>query len=200
MNNTWKLLQKQLENHKIDLINELTNNLVADDNLQKKSYGSCGHLNNMPGMFYINCSRKGVPCAFTGRGINDKSHYYWIPIVYKNDNCYNSYVISLVKEDLDIQTGNIHHNFSEIQIVKNHYESFEIGGAYNPAPHKEGSSYLVYHNYKYSFPSIVKSESLNKPWGYEISKIPSLDLKDENYSAHKVAEFVWELILKDLEH
>lgn len=147
MNSTWNLLKSRLEQNKKELIEELSQEFIDDDFFKKSSYGCCGRIKNLPGMFYVNCSRNGNPCVFTGRGVNDKSHYYWIPIVHKFDNLINNYIVSLVREDLDVVTGNAHHNFTEIQIVKNLYGSPEIGGAYNPSPKKDGDNYIIKHQF-----------------------------------------------------
>ena len=199
MKSTWNLLKSKLEENKKDLIKELCAELIENALLIKSPYGCCGHIKNLPGTFYINCSKSGKPYVGTGKGRNNKSHYYWIPIVYKFKSEIQNYVVSLVREDLDVTTGNTHQNFTEIQIVKNLYGSSEIGGAYNPSPKKKGNCYILEHQFLYSYPPIVTKEEIDKPWGYNIKDIPILDMKDENYSPQKVAKFVWELIKKDLE-
>lgn len=199
MYSTWNLLKSKLEQNKKEIIKELSHEFIDDEFVKKSSYGCCGRINNLPGMFYVNCSKNGNPCVHTGRGVNDKSHYYWIPIEHKFDNSINNYIVSLVREDLDVVTGNTHQDFTEIQIVKNLYGSPEIGGAYNPSPKKDGDNYTIKHQFLYSYPCIVSKEIIEKPWGYNIEEIPVLDMKDENYSPAKIAKFVWELIRKDLD-
>lgn len=205
MKSTWNLLKRKLEQNKKELIEELSSILLEDEALEKSPYGCVGRINNIPGIFYINCSRSGKPCAKTGKGVNFKSrggndltHYFWIPIVYKFNNKIENYIVSLVREDIDPTTGNTHQDFTEIQIVKNLYGSPEIGGAYNSSPKKDGDNYIIKHKFLYSYPCIVSKEKTEKPWGYDIEEIPVLDMKDENYSSEKVAKFVWELIRKDL--
>ena len=206
MNSTWNLLKSKLAQNKKELIEGLSHELIDDEFLKKNQKGCRGRIKNFPGVFYINCGKDGEPSARTGTGRNNKSkggndltHFFWISIVYKFKNTTENYMVSLLKEDLDIKTGNTHQDFTEIQIVKNLFGSPEIGGAYNPAPRKNGDCYILEHQFLYSFPSVVTKERTDKPWGYDIKDIPILDMKDPKYSPQKVAKFTWELIKADLQ-
>lgn len=184
----WEELEKCLYDNKLDLIKNLATGLNNDESLVVDINGAKGTYKDYSGMFYINCSRKGQPFDKTGHGKNDKSHYFWIPVIYKNKEDVRSYVLSLLQEELDTFSANIHQNFTKLQFLKNTNKGYEIGDQFNPTPEKHKDYYLIKYNRGCAYPSLTEKEMYNH----------KLDMGNYNYSSKEAAKLFWQFIEKDL--
>ena len=62
-----------------------------------------------------------------------KGHYIWIDVESKNYP-ENKFTLGLCREHLDVNSGNIHHDFTKLQMSRNPFLHKEKGGDVNPRP------------------------------------------------------------------
>lgn len=148
------------------------------------------------------------PCATTGIGKGDLKNYVWIPVICERtkneESCTYGYRIDFMCQDLDVGTSNFHFNlFGGLQIWRNliQEDSSEIGGSINCKPTKMEEYYIVNYGTQNAYPSCIRQDrnKKNEPWGYHFDQVPSFDMLDENFDMQECANFILELIIKDLE-
>lgn len=169
-------------------------------------HGVRGRIPGLPGTLYVNCDRNGKPNARVGRGVNGLAHYYWIPAVYRDGDAERSYVLSLCREDLDVATGNVHADFTRLQMTRLGHDGPEVGGQANPAPARIEGGWRLDYLADESFPRAARCclgatvDADERPWGYDgfEGRIPSLDMADAAYDFDAVAAFFIALIARDV--
>lgn len=181
--------------------------LIEDKDHETSKCGARGRLPGFPGAFFVNCSRAGKPCGRTGRGVNGLSHYFWIPVQYKEDGIELDYSLALFQEDIDASTGNLHVDFTKLQMSRLRCGGPEIGGGCNPRPTRIDGGFRIDYMADDSFPCAVRSGGRfrsvihdDAPWGYEdISEpVPIMEMTSEEYDPEAVACFFLALIRRDI--
>lgn len=186
--------------------------LVDDDARTTSELGSLGHLPGLPGTLYVNCYKNGKPCPdltgkySVGNGRNSLSHYFWIPAIYRDGDIELRYLLSLCREDLDVSTGNLHADFTRLQMTRLIHEGPEIGGSANVVAASIKNGWLLEYESDLSFPVASRGthgygvETDTRPWGHGgfEDKIPVLDMADPAYDPGAVAGFFIELIVRDV--
>ncbi|MBQ9002024.1 MAG: hypothetical protein IJ087_09240 [Eggerthellaceae bacterium] len=212
-------LEACLAREKVRLVTALAEQLDDDGERVAGEYGARGRMlsSGLLGTFHVNCNRKGEPSREimkefavgwgSGEGLH---HYHWIPVVYRDGVRERCYVLALCREDLDVNSGNLHVDFAQLQMTRPSYAGSEIGGQANPAPEPVEGGYLLNYRSDDSFPRAVRDYGENRqprtvldddrPWGYSgfEGQIPTLDLADPAYDPRKVAAFFMRLIMRDL--
>lgn len=205
-------MEARLAHEKARLVAALARQLEDDSERISCKYGARGRmrLDGLPGMFYVNCNREGEPWEGAGRGKGQLSHYFWIPVVYRDGERVANYVLSLWQGDIDVNTGDVHSCFGRIQFTCPLYGDPGNGGQANPKPEPIDGGYLLRYRSDESFPRAVRAcgsdqrprTVLNddRPWGYAGFEdiIPVLDLSNPAYDPWAVATFFIRLILRDL--
>ena len=97
--------------------------------------------------------------------------YRWLILdYYQNDKYIRSYCLGLCREDIDTNTGNIHQDFTKLQMSKCCFLTNER--SVNPRPYitEDKDEFYTLHYYAYNcFPTAIRSEIDNdsSPWGYD---------------------------------
>ena len=180
--------------------------LVEDDERVTMPTGARGHIPGLPGTLFVNCNRAGEPCILTGHGVNGLAHYFWIPAVYRDGDIERSYALALCREDVDVTTGNVHTDFTRLQMARLTHDGPEIGGQANPAPERIERGWCISYLADESFPRAARCcggrtvDTDDRPWGYEgfEGAIPTLDMTDPAYDPEAVAAFFLALIVHDV--
>ncbi len=187
--------------------------LLEDDGARTvSSSGASGRLRGLPGTFFVNCGRTGRPHQSVGKGASRLAHYRWIPVVYREEGLERSYVIALLREDLDVTTGNLHVDFTKLQISRLAFSGIEVGGQANPVPApmrdadgRPTGAYQLEYQAQGAFPVATSATtphvgSDRRPWGYPgfEGRIPVMDMADAAYDPVAVARFFFELAAHDI--
>lgn len=195
-----------LEIEKRRLIEAIGVQMTEGDECKTSAHGACGRIGGLPGILYVNCTRKGIPNARVGHGVNRLTHYFWIPAIYRDAGLERSYTLSLCREDLDARTGNIHTDFTQLQMTRLNNNGPEVGGQANPLPSRIEGGWRLDYLADESFPRAVRCctgatvDTDEKPWGHDgfEKKIPMLDMADPAYNPDAVAAFFLALVAHDV--
>lgn len=168
--------------------------------------GARGRIPGLPGTLLVNCGRNGEPSARVGRGVNGLAHYFWIPAVYRDGGLERSYALSLCREDIDVRTGNVHADFTRLQMTRLGNDGPEVGGQANPAPARIGGGWRLDYLADASFPRAARCcpgatvDADERPWGHGgfEGRVPVLDMADPAYDPGAAAGFFLELVARDV--
>ena len=155
-----------------------------------------------------------------------KDHYHWIDVESQINGSTYKYSLGLCREDMDLKSGNIHQDFTKLQMSRCPYEASEAGGEVNPNPKYDDENYNCKLQYIASncFPIAASNSDITrknrnvhidfKPWGYDnfVCKYDDeqkispeemsseiMDRKNPKYDAKKVASFFLQLCAHDIE-
>lgn len=117
------------------------------------------------------------------------------------------YALSFCREDIDAGTGNLHVDFTKLQMSRLRCGGSEIGGGCNPRPARIDGGFRIDYMTDDSFPRAVRSDGRFRsvihddvPWGYtDISEpMPIMEMTSEEYDPEAVARFFLALIQRDI--
>ncbi|MCQ2751970.1 MAG: hypothetical protein MJ189_02575 [Coriobacteriales bacterium] len=214
LTDAWDKLKEALSYEKTKLIKEFSSLL---DDCESSDNKCIGTYDELEGKFFIGCNPETKRSSGSGKG--RFKHHHWITIIFehKKNNYVErySYCLNLCQEHMDLKTGNVHQDFTKLQLNRNLYRGSQVGGQFSPRPGiryiydsqinecLECTELLIPNQYIY--PECTKTQK-NLPWAknyierHASVQIPSFDMKDKNYDAEKVAKFVLDLVKDDIEN